>query len=277
LAISDIEQVGKADILTINRFEATANQDSVNYTESERVYNNAMYDLKALINCDPSLKITLEAPKPLTDPYLEIDNPESIFLQAIQVQPRIQINEQYLSAFKSNSRVYKSLLFPTVSVGYSISSLYSNLIQDKSFGKWFDGYGDVLNQNFNQIIAFTLNIPVFNNGHNKSLYRQNMTEFEKQKIRNEDFKIQLKQHIYQSFDDWVNGYKKYNQLVKLCNRYELIHNNLIEKFNIGTISSQELLISQNDLLKTKQEVLSSKLDLSIKKMILDFYRNGKTQ
>jgi outer membrane protein len=205
---------------------------------------------------------------------LDFESPEAIYLEAVKNQPREKINLLQYQSAEYRLKSSKTAFYPTLTFAYNISSLYSNLIQNKPFNKWFDEFGNQVSQNFNQIVGVIVTVPIFSNGQVQTGYRQNKLKLQSLRLDIQEYGNVLKQNVYLAYSNLFGAYRKLNESRKTVIEFDKTYEISNTAFNLGSLNAQDLINTQNELFKVKESLLGSSLDYFLKYQILQFYRNG---
>jgi outer membrane protein len=226
--------------------------------------------------------------------------PDAVYQLAIKNMPQQRVNQLRLLAAKKFSDAAKGGLYPTISLGGSLGTNYSNsknnatgfFIPNKfdtigivgggsnlpvivpSTGATFFStpYGTQLSDNFNSGIGLTISVPIFNGGSAR-------TNWEKQKLNVKSLALQqdldnmtLKQDIYSAYTDAMTALQKFNTSSRALIAAQKAYDFSQKRYEVGLLNTINLLISQNSLFTSKINRLSAQYDYVFKMKVLEFYK-----
>ncbi len=237
--------------------------------------------------------------------------PDVVYLLAMQNQPLQKVDSLKIRSAEKTILANRALMYPRLSLSYSLQSSFSNPLktQDlaaatvtgitptgsyielnstkypvlqpiidapykrKSFSQWWDGYGTQMNNNFQQYVGVNISVPIFNSTNN---YRINM-EQSKLTLRNlqlqkEQDDITLKQNIYLAYTNATAAMKKFNAGEKSVTYAQIAYDYARKRYDVGLLSTIDLLTTQNNLLKAKMQQLSNQYEYVFRMKLLEFYK-----
>ena len=225
---------------------------------------------------------------------------------AIKNLPQQRYNEFNLKAAQKNSLAAKGALYPTISLFGSLSTSYG-FFRSPTYNQIFtgytpsglvvnngSGYTDVLapvylngskngyitspglgaqfNDNFGQAIGINISVPIFNGWQAKANYvgsKRNIKTLEYQiKLDNQT----LKQDIYQAYNAVIVALDKFNSSQKSVDAAQKSYDFALKRYNVGILSTLELITDQNNLFSAKLQYVSNHFDYVFKMRVLEFYK-----
>lgn len=305
------KQVNAGALPELNSVELEAQlaSDSANLISATGNVTQAKYVLKAYMNLDAAATFEIEEPpadKIPVEPIADLQ-PENVYALALANLPQQKFNDYNLKAAQKNSLAAKGALYPTISAygglstnyGYFRSSTYaqifsgyapSGLVVSDGNGGFIDvqkplytsggknGYvtsdplGTQFSNNFGQSIGISLSVPIFNGWQSKANYQRS-----KLNIKTLEYQIQLdnqtlKQDIYQAYNAAVVALKKFNSSQTQVDAAQKSYDFATKRYNIGMLSTLELITDQNNLFRAKLQYVSNQFDYVFKMKVLEFYK-----
>ena len=244
------------------------------------------------------------------DPIAELQ-PDYVFQMAMKNQPAQKSNDLRFKSFEAMVKVSKSQLYPTLSAFGGLGTRFSNpsksitgasfqgynpadpfgavvdvsgtqypvltpnfkyIQSSKSFGQMWNGWGSQLSNNFSQNIGITLNIPIFNSGSARINYEKAKLNLKNVKLLREQIDQTLKQNIYQAYNSSLAALQKYNANQSTVNATQKAFDFATKRYNLGLLSTFELITSQINLEKAKFDLVNSHYDYVFKMKVLEFYK-----
>ena len=126
--------------------------------------------------------------------------------------------------------------------------------------------------NFRQNIGLSISVPIFNGGSLRTGYERsklNIDNLQLQKLQDDQ---KLKQDIYQAYNAALIALEKYNASQKSVAASEKSYTFSGKRFNVGMLSTFELITAQNNLLRSKLEYTINRFDYVFKIKVLEFYK-----
>ena len=135
-----------------------------------------------------------------------------------------------------------------------------------------ESFGTQLNNNFGQSIGINISVPLFNGGSARANYERsklNITTLELQKDL--DNKT-TKQDIYQAYNAALVAMEKFNSSRKSVEAAQRSFDFATKRYNIGMLTTLELITDQNNLFRAKLELVLNQFDYVFKMKVLEFYK-----
>ena len=305
------KQVAAGALPQLNAVELEAQlaNDSANSITSIGNVAQTKYVLKSYMNLDAAAPFEVEEPsadKIPVEPIADLQ-PEHVYALALANQPLQKENDYNLKAAQKNALAFKGLLYPTISAFGSLSTNYgyfrspvytqiangfapSGLVIGDGMGGFIDvqkplftnggrsGYitsdplGTQFSNNFGQAIGVSLSVPIFNGWQARGNY-----ERAKLDIKTYEYQVQLddqtlKQNIYQAYNSAVVALEKFNSSLKSVDAAQKSYDFALKRYNIGVLSTLELITDQNNLFRAKLQYVSNQFDYVFKMKVLEFYK-----
>lgn len=194
---------------------------------------------------------------------------DQLFEIYIAKSPYFQSFESQLKASVKNLAVIRSEIFPSLSAGGSVNTGYYETNRD-NLGNVI-GFSEQFKNNISQYLGASLSIPVFSRWGNRSNMKQAKLEIELAKAR----LASERQKLYFEVASTLN---ELEALGKECLQYEkqkevdlLAYQTAEKKIEQGLISVIDFYVVKNRYANSNSQVLRAKLQLEMKRKILDFY------
>ncbi len=276
--------------------------DSSNYYTALATYNQALLDMKALMNFEISAAFIPVAPNVDVVPVTEIIGikPEQIYAVAQDHFGSIKSGQYKYEAARKAVAISKSALLPQFSLGGQFGTNYSSSLVDviggtvlgtKATGNFvtvggtvysveqFDvdpitkkvPLGSQLEDNFRQTIALSVNVPLFNGWSGRTQVAQNKIDMESKNLNLKQTKLKLKQDVYKAYYDAMAAVQKFYAANSAAEAADRAYKFAEKRYELGLMNALELLTTQNTGYKAKSEALSAKYDLIFKLKVIDYY------
>ncbi len=294
---------GSLPELNAAELEAQVARDSSNMISSRGNLTQTILSLKSYLNLDAAKPFDIETPPADQIPVLPIAElqPELVYQLALVNLPQQKFNGFKLKAAEKAAAAAKADMLPSLSGSAGIGSSYNNRAKQiigstpviAPLGKVTVGgtdynvfpfqpynsyqYGNnpffnQLNENFRQSIGLSLSIPLFNGGAARTNWERN-----KLTVRNLQYQVeagnqQTKQDIYLAYNNALVALEKFNASKKAVETAERSYSFAQKRYEVGMLSTFELISNQNNLLTQKFQYVLNEFDYVFKMKVLEFYR-----
>lgn len=289
--------------LNAAQLEAQLATDSVNYITAQGNTREAILLLKSYMNIDAAAPFEVETPPASSIPLEPIADlqPEAVYQLALANQPLQRANDFRLKAAEKMVKASKGAMLPSLGAFGSLGSAYNNqalqisgitpvnvpvgnvvvggttyevypLTPYNSFTYTKAPFGTQLSDNFRQSIGLSLSVPLFNGGALRTAYERNklnVSSLQLQKLQDDQ---KLKQDIYQAYNAAITALEKNQASVKNLAISEQTYEYASKRFEVGMLSTFDLVTTQNNLLRAKLERTISLFDYVFKMKVLEFYK-----
>ncbi len=237
--------------------------------------------------------------------------PQAVFEMAMQYQPLQKANDLRIKAAKKNLLVAQALKYPTLTLGGNLSTNFSNSFKtttgatflgyspitgaepvvvlsnvnyyvqnpiyritqkSRSFGDLWSGWGKQLDNNFGQNVGISLTVPIFNGYSGRIGYQTAELNLKSVQLQKDLADQTLRQNIYSAYTNAVTALQKFNAGKKTVESAQKAYDFAIKRYEVGLLSSLDLITNQNNLLKAKLSQLTNQYDYVFKMKLLEFYK-----
>lgn len=270
-------EAGRSNMLEVSQAHSQIATDSSLYYRAVLTYEQALIELKAILNLD--FKVAIE-PVPLKDDalsfYTEKTDPEALYLQAVAQHPEVIRSGLGINIAKRALKIARAGSLPQLSSYYATGTNYSSSFYEiqPNGERQLMHLGKQLNNNLSQSFGLSLSVPLFNGFSYKKAIRNAGYEIEKAKLAELNARQRLRKNIYAACSDYEIALKQYLAAESLVLHARNAFQGAKVRFENGLISHFEYLSEQNNLLKARNEATALKYDLQFKQLRLDCYRKG---
>ena len=303
-------QVGALPELNVAELEAQLARDSVTVVNADANHQQAILQLKALLNLDMAAPFDLDIPpveRIPVEPLAELE-PAALYKLALTTQPLQRVNNLRFKVAESNLKVAKAAMYPTISVGGGLSTNFANpsqtvtgvnvigvkptsqfvnvggtnyvvqapdvqLISGKrSFWEMWDSWGNQLDRNFGQNIGVRISVPIFNNGNARLGYERSKLDMKLQETAIRQADLTLQQNIYQAYNTAIAAMQRFNAGKKSVETAQKSYDFARKRYESGLATTLDLITNQNNLLRAKLDLLNSQFDYVFRMKLLEFYK-----
>lgn len=258
----------------------------------------AMLNLKQLLLLEPGFQMILKRPSDvevLSD--AGIISFDEIYNAALSSQPGIRAAELDVRSAQLDEKIAKSSLYPSVSLGGTLGSNYSNqglrideivqtlnptpvLINNDPAIITFSGqealtsknpYINQLDENLSYGFGLGVNIPIYNNYKVKAGMESARLSTINSTLNVEKQKNALKTNVQQALADAQAASKSYQAALKSRNAQSAAYNNATKQYELGAINSFDYVNSRALLDNAEISLIIAKYDYIFKAKVVDFY------
>jgi len=250
-----------SDIYDLRGSLQTAN---VNYVTAQNSLNSAMLNLFQVMNIPYQPAASLQ---PLNADDLRGDKDVTaaqVYDTALQQLADVKAATLMRQSAEKEVKYYKGLLWPTLGVGYGVTTNYSNSNPIS--------YSNQFSNNYGTYIGLGLTIPIFTNG-----LKRNQVSLAKLDLLNaqeieENTKIVLKQSVEQAYYNMISAYNRYQALQDESTAYTESFRISKLRFEAGVLTSVDYITSKNNMDAANLNLISARYDYFIYSKILDYYQ-----
>lgn len=254
-------------------YEMRANYETeeLNRIQAENSLKTANLQLRQHMNLSDTTQIVLsEEQSPMVS--IPIPGKQDLFSSFLEWSPYYQSYQALVKASRKQLAISLSGLYPSITANGSIQSGYYNTNKDEN-GRII-GFSEQFDNNLNQYIGASLNIPIFNRWGRRSDIKKAKLEIAQAQNTLDEEKQKLYFEMANNLNELEAVEKEYNQYQKQLEADQLAYKAAEKKFEQGFVSVVDFYISKNRLANTESQVLKSGLQWEVKKKVLDFY-SGK--
>jgi outer membrane protein len=290
---------GSLPELNLLQLESQLATDSFNLVSAMGSEVQSLLFIKSLLNLDAALPFDITTPPieliPI-DPIAELQ-PEFVYQLALKNLPQQRVNELKLKAAVKYASAAHGALYPTFSIGASLGSIYSGSKNNFTsfprgldtvahvFGSntpvvregfnvfpFTDPYGTQLSNNFNSRIGINLSVPIFNGNSARINWQKQKLNVVFLQLQQDLDNASLKQNIYKAFSDAMTALQKLSSSKKAMETAQKAYDFSLKRYNVGLLSTIDLIINQNNLFTANINQLSAEFDYVFKMKVLEFYK-----
>lgn len=296
-------RAGRVPELDVAQMESQLASDSANLIGAIMDYENAILDIKALLNLDFSTPYVLEVSEvSLTDQLnLLALTPEQVFAEASRHMGSVQAAHNRMMAARKGFEASRARRWPTLSLSAQIGTNYASTVQDiqsiTPTGEWIptpyfvrgvDSLRPVwqpgteiqyanrplrlqFEDNFRQTIALQLSIPLFNGWQAEQAVRQAKIQLANEELQRSQAVLNLKQNVYKAYSDARNAISKYQAAKRAAEAAQRALDFAQKRYEVGLTNTVEYLTARTTQYQAASQLASSKFDLLFKLKVVDYY------
>jgi outer membrane protein len=300
---------GKLPELNAAELEAQLARDSSTLVTAQAAIQQNVLQLKALLNLDAGAPFKVATPPVETIPLESLAElqPEAVYSLAITNLPQQKVNELRIQSATKSVQAARGNMYPSLSAFGSLNTRYVyfkrpyyqqiitgyettgfRVVGDN--GTFYSvqspviaqgakaGYikasslSEQLNSNFGQNIGLSLQVSLFNNRTQRTAWERSKLNVRQYQLQDEADRRTLKQNIYKAYTDATAALQKFNAYSKSVEAAAKAANFAQRRYDLNLLSTYELINSQNNLLRTRIEMLLAQYDYVFKMKLLEFYK-----
>jgi outer membrane protein len=294
---------GKLPELDAANIESIYATDSANLVNAISAFNQSLLQMKALLNLDPALPFSIVIPAVEGIPVENLADlqPDAVFSLATNSMPQQKEDEFNLQASLYSVKAARASMFPTISLFGSLGSAFNNRAKEiktitplngpigtvtvssttyqvfpispfESYTYGNVGYFKQISSNFRQSIGLTFSVPIMNGGLLRTNWERSKLNVKRAELQKEQNSFTLKQDIYKAYNDAVAALEKFNANRKAVAAAEKAYQFASKRYDLGLLSTYDLVTTQNNLQSAKSQLLYSQYDYVFKIKLLEFYK-----
>ncbi len=279
--------------------DALLSSEQLAQITAENQLASATLTLTQLLELDSVADFKIERP-PVTLPDQSIlaSSDLDIYALALKTLPEVRTAEYRLKSAEKGLAVARGGLYPSLTLFGSLNTGYSSVTQRLAGQPQFVGLfpnglftsgGDSvlepfyssafektpfhtqLNDNLGKSIGFTLSIPLFNGLSTQMGIRRAKINVLNTRYTQDLTLKQVYKSIQQARLDAVSSLNRFTAATKNFEAQTLALEYAEKKFNVGLLSSVDIINTRNNKSKAESDLLQAKYDLIFKIKILEFY------
>lgn len=289
--------------LNAAELEAQLARDSSTLITAQGTVAQNLLLLKALLNLDAGKPFEIETPEVENIPIepLATLQPEDVYRLALANLPLQRVNSLRLAASHKYVAAARGQMYPTLSLGASIQTNYSNLknnadpnsfvqtgFQPIGFVKgttdtvltpsfaptrfFADPLGTQFGDNFRNFVGLNVSIPLFNGGIARTNWQRAKLNVRTSELQQEQDNYTLKQDIYTAYTNAVTALQRFNAAEKSVQTAEKAFNFANRRYEFGLLNSIDLITNQSNLFRARLERSAAQYEYVFRVKVLEFYR-----
>lgn len=252
--------------------DALLSSEQLAQITAENLLQSALLTLTQLLELDSLSGFKIERPPvDLPDQSILALSDNEVYQLALKFLPEIK-NAAYkvLSAEKGLS-IANGSMYPRVTIYGSFGTGYSSITRDQLPPFEKTPFSTQLNDNLGKSIGLSLNIPIFNGLQSNTGIKKARLNVINTRFTEDLTKKQVLKSIQQARLDATSALTKYQAATKNFAAQQLALEYADKKYNVGLLSSLDIINTRNNKTKAESDLLQAKYDLIFKIKILEFY------
>lgn len=300
-------EAGALPELNLAELEAQLARDSTTLITQEATVRTNKLRLKAILNLDAAEPFDVTTPPLDQIPVESLGElmPEDVFKLAVVNLPQQKVLNKRIEAARKFVQAARGQMYPALGMFAGLGSQYSNnqrvAFGDPIFSNTFsptgakvtvnnvdyevlqpnvtvpqtifrEPFGPQISDNFRQNVGFQMNIPLFNNGQSRTAWERSKLNVNTLELQKDQDLITLKQDIYIAYNDATAAVQRFSAGQKAVATAEKAYNFATKRYELGLLSTVDLLTNQNNLNRAKVELSQAHVDYIFRLKLLEFYK-----
>ncbi len=201
----------------------------------------------------------------LSDPTALIldQGADGIYAAATENRYEIKIAEQNTAIAKQDLKIAKGARLPSLNAFFNYNTRESDRFKTPFF--------DQLSFNDGISYGLSLNLPIFNGWSVSNNVKRSKLNVENNLLQETQAKLDLKQNIYQAYNDAQGSRLTFDSAQKALSARELAYEYAQERYNVGLMNAFDFNQSQAQLTNAQSNLLRSKYDYIFKLKVLELF------
>lgn len=247
--------------------QSQAATNKFNVIAAKNDYELNIINLKQLLELSPLEDLQIETVDENQDLiHLEL-NREAIYTNALAYLPEVEASNTNILINEKELDIAKGGYLPTLSLTGSLGTGYTS-ISDNTFT-------DQLDVNFNQRLGLSLSIPIFNRNQTKSAVQIASFNIEKAEIQKQTVEKEVIKKVETAYQNALSSQEQLIATEVSKEAAEQSYNLAQKKYELGDLSTTDLVISQNTYTNAQQNYLQSKYLNILYHQLLQFYQGNE--
>ncbi|CAM4325567.1 TolC family protein [Zobellia roscoffensis] len=247
--------------------QSQAATNKYNVIAAKNEYEQNIITLKQLLELSPLENLEIETIDENTD-LLNLElNKEAIYTNALNYLPEVEASKTNIAVNEKELDIAKGGYLPTLSLIGSVGSGYTS-INDNTFS-------DQLDVNFNQKLGLSLTIPIFNRNQTKAAVQTASLNIERAEIQKQTVEKEVIKKVETAYQNALSSQEQLIAAEVSKEAAEQSYNLAQKKYELGDLSTTDLVISQNTYTNAQQNYLQSKYLNILYHQLLQFYQGNE--
>jgi outer membrane protein len=295
---------GNATRADLAQAQSQVTTAELNMTTAQNQVDLAMLTLKQYMEMDPNTDISVEKPdiSKLSD-VKTIYDAADVIKTALSVNPDIQLAELQQQGYAQAVKVARAAYYPTISLfgglGSNYSSISQNIIGTTTFEQQIGTvqgtntpvvgqftspvyasnypFGKQFNNNFNQSIGISMQIPIFSRFSTRTSVRKAKLNYEYAQVSTQLAKNTLSKTIIQALADLQAAVKNYQSASKTFESNKEALNVTKQRFDNGFVNTLDYNTALTNYNKSQNDMINARYQMIFRSKVIDYYLGNKIE
>lgn len=296
--------LGNATRADMAQAQAQLSTAELNLTTAQNQVDIAIIVLKQYIEMDPTTEIAVEKPdiSKLTDVKTIYDASE-VIKTSLSVNPDVHLAELQQQGYAQAIKVAKAAYYPTVSLFGGVGSNYSSISQNivgstvlqqqigtvqgsntPVIGQFTSPvyaskypFFSQLNNNLNQSVGVSVQIPVFNRFSARTGVRKAKLNYEYAQVSTQLAKNTLSKTIIQALADLQAAVKNYQSASHTYESTKEALNVTKQRYDAGFVNTLDYNTALTNYNKAQNDMINAQYSMIFRSKVIDYYLGNKIE
>jgi len=293
---------GNQTLADLSQAKAGLSTAQLNLTTAQNQYASSILTLKQYMEMSPDSAIVIEKPD-----ISKLENIKTLFeadeviKTAMEVNPDVHLAELQEKSYEQQIKIAKGNYYPTLALYGSLASYYSSAndkyrivgmtplayqqigtvtstgdavqsiapVSEPIYGSY--SFTRQFDDNFNQSVGLTLQIPIFNRFTARTSVRKAKLNYEYSKVSTELARNTLSKTIMQAILDVESAEKSYLSAVQTYQADKDAFNTVQQRYNVGLVNSLDYNTSLTNYNKAENDMIEAKYTVIFRSKVIDYY------
>lgn len=223
--------------------------------------------LKQLLELGPTETIAIMPVDKSTEITHLIPNKMDVYEAALNKLPELQASKLNVDISEKELDIAKGAYLPTLSLTGSIGSGYTSIN--------YTNFIDQLDLNLNQRLGLSLNVPIFNRNQTKAKVLNAKLNIEKAQLQQSSTAKEIYRKVEIAWQNIVSSQEQVLAAQLSRNAAEESYKLAKKKYELGALSTTDLVVSQNTFTNAEQNYLQAKYLGILYYQLLQFYQGNE--
>lgn len=237
-----------------------------NLIAAQNTYTQQVFTLKQLLELEPTQYFDVRAEGISNDKNWLLPDKLETYQKALRNFPEVQAGNLELNISNFNLKMARAGYIPSLSMTGRLATGYTNT-QEYSFSKQLNG-------NFNQQLALSLSIPIFDRNVTKAKIQNAKINIQKAQLSLSSTNKELFKKIETAWQNAFTNLSEMKAAQAASDAAKTAYDLAQRQFDLGGLSSTDLLVSQNTYISTQQKYLQTKYSGILYYLLLQFYQGN---
>jgi len=295
---------GNQTIADLSQSQAGLSTSELNLTTAQNQVASSLLTLKQYMEMNPDSNIMVQKPdiSKLTDVKTLFDQNE-VIRSALNINPDVKLAELQEKSYEQEIKIAKGNYYPILQLYGSLASYYSSAnsqfrivgssplayepigtvnvngtsevvqsiqqVSEPIYGPY--SFTRQFDDNFNQSVGVSLQIPIFNHFTARTSVRKAKLNYEYAQITTQLAKNTLSKTIIQALLDVQSAEKSYLSAVQTYQANKDAYNIIQQRYNVGLVNSVDYNTSLTNYNKAESDMIEARYTLIFRSKVIDYY------
>ncbi|MEX2602123.1 MAG: TolC family protein [Balneolaceae bacterium] len=261
---AQVEEGMRPNVDLLNQEAEMANAE-LQVVTSENQLNMSRIQLVRQLQIDPLGDYEFVEPEVDLDVVIPQDyDLRTLVNAALETRADLKSEEHSIEASFRALQATRASLYPSVSLGGSFSSSYSNTNRLPYHDQFFD-------QNIRRSLSLSISIPIFNRLNSRTNVRSQEINYKNAQLALENTRLQVTQEVNQAYNDYLALIKEMESTERALRAAERAYETEQQRYEVGASTLIELSQSNTNYIQAQSNRLQTLYNFLFQEKLLDYY------